>query len=246
MIPLPQRPLSAPQASFRRGMAAASFAASPAQQVTVSPSRAEIRRADPSLSFRVIAPGAWSFDLIVATVPALFDPANAHRRTPKNFRSSRQDFQGTAIEIETGFYLLPRAFLRDMVSVEPRPTRLYYVAVAYDDAEAWQGRYSVPPEAMATSAPHVTVAADLVAANLSKVLGVAVERLGAVNAAGRVMMAQPNPRALPDIIGGLPVIRRTAPAPTPSWSRGNGGGSADGSGAPLWYQSARGGAGHGA
>ena len=227
MIPLPQRSFTAQQPPLRHGMAAG-FAAAPTRQVTVSPSRAEVRRADPSLSFQVVAPGARSFDVIVATDPALFDPANAHRRTPKNFRSSRQDFQGTPIEIETGFYLLPRAFLRDMVSVEPRPTRLYYVAVAYDDAEARQGRYSVPPEVMATSAPHVAVAADLVAANLSKVLGVAVERLGAVNAAGRVMAAEPHPRALPDVIGGLPVFRRAAPAPAPSWNGRNGGTAAPG------------------
>ena len=77
-----------------------------AAQVTVSPSRSEVRRADPSLSFRVVAPGARGFDVIVTTEPALFDPANAHRRTPKNFRSSRQDFRGEVIEIEIGFYLL--------------------------------------------------------------------------------------------------------------------------------------------
>ncbi len=80
----------------------------PASGVTISPSHPQLRRADPSLSFQVTAPGARGFDVIVATDPALFDPANAHRRTPKNFRSSRQDFQGEPIEIETGFYMLPR------------------------------------------------------------------------------------------------------------------------------------------
>jgi hypothetical protein len=234
----PSRPFAARSFVPHRSMElAGAGAASGAQRVvTVSPSRAEVRRADPSLSFQVVAPGARSFDVIVATDPALFDPANAHRRTPKNFRSSRQDFQGAPIEIETGFYLLPRAFLRDMVSVEPRPTRLYYVAVAYDGTEARQGRYSMPPEAMASAAPHVTIAADLVAANLSKVLGIAVERLGAVNAAGRVMAVEPRPSALPDVIGGLPVIRRSAPPPPPAWHPANGGNGAhasDGTGGGM-------------
>lgn len=209
--------------------------AGPAAAVTVSPSRAEIRRAEPSLSFQVAAPGARAFDVIVATDPALFDPANAHRRTPKNFRSSRQDFQGVPIEIETGFYLLPRAFLRDLVSVEPRPTRLYYVAAAYADPDGGEAQYSVPPHEMARSAPHVTIAADLVAANLSKVLGVAVERLGAVTAAGRVMVGAmaANPASLPAEIGGLPLTRRMArdaqPAPAGNGAHGGTGGQ-DGGG----------------
>lgn len=177
-------------------------------RVTVSPSRPQVRRSEPSVSFQVSAPGARSFDVVVATDPALFDPAEAHRRTPKNFRSSRQDFQGTPIEIETGFYLLPRAFLRDLISVEPRPSRLFYLAVAYPDAEGrGPGICSTPPEALA-SAPSIVIAQDLAAANLSKVLGMAVDRLGAVDGAGRVAPAQSHPAELPDAIGGLPIHHR--------------------------------------
>ncbi len=195
-----------------RAFAAATLPA--AAGVSVTPSRPEIRRADPSLSLRVTAQGARGFDVIVATDPTLFDPSSAHRRSPKNFRSSRQDFGGEPIEIETGFYLLPRAFLRDLVSVEPRPTRLYYVAVAYDDAAGRQARYSIPPAEMA-GAPWVGIAADLAAANLSRMLGVAVDRLGALNARGRVMAVSPDPGAtpLPEAIGGLPLTRRTRSDP---------------------------------
>lgn len=201
---------SSRQSSYPRHRIFAAAAAPGQNQVAISPSRAEIRRADPSLSFQVIAPGAVGFDVIVSTDPALFDPSSAHRRTPKNFRSSRQDFGGEPIEIETGFYLLPRAFLRDLVSVDPKPTKLYYIAVAYDDTAARQARYSLAPEAMATRAPSVGIAADLAAANLSRMLGVAVDRLGAVNARGRVMAVSTDPRAtpLPDAIGGLPLDRR--------------------------------------
>ena len=204
--------MPSPRPAFRPSPRA--FAAA-AAQVTVSPSRTEVRRADPSLSFRVVAPGARGFDVIVTTEPALFDPANAHRRTPKNFRSSRQDFGGEVIEIETGFYLLPRAFLRDLMSLDPKPTRLYYIAVAYDDPAARQGRYSVMPEAMASQAPFVGLAADLAAANLSRMLGVAVDRLGAVNARGRVMAVAASASAtpLPDAIGGLPLDRQARRVP---------------------------------
>lgn len=235
MIPLPLRPQArGPSAAFPPGPghrpARAFGAVGPAggapadrpgqareapREVVISPSRVEVRRADPSLSFQVVAPGAQSFDVIVATDPGLFDPANAHMRTPRNFRSSRQDFLGAPIEIETGFYLLPRAFLRELVSVMPRPTRLYYVAVVHDGPDGSRSRYSVPPEAMAEAAPHVAIAADLIAADLSRVLGAAVERIGTVSAGGRVAAARRDPASVPEVIGGLPVQRRMAPSPAP-------------------------------
>ncbi len=193
-----------------------------ATPVRISPSRQELRRADPSLSFQVAAADERFFDVIVATDSALFEPAQAHRRTPKNFRSSRQDFESEPIDIETGFYMLPRAFLRDLVSVEPRPSRLYYIAVAYPDATARSGVYSVPGGRLA-EAPYVTLAADLSAESLSKVLGMAVERLGTVNTAGRVMASRPLNESdqLPREIGGLPVIHRPA-APLAAGNGGSG------------------------
>ncbi|MGQ0564360.1 MAG: hypothetical protein ACT4OK_04735 [Gemmobacter sp.] len=175
--------------------------------VRVSPSRLELRRTEPTVSFQVTAPGATGFDVIVATDPALFAADAAHRRTPKNFRSSRQDFQGAPIEIEIGFYLLPRAFVRDLVSASPLPTHLYYVAAAYAGDPGQPMAWSVPPKEMARAAPHIAISADLVTANLSKVMGMAVDRLGAVNTAGRVMAVQPTGPS----IGGLPVSLR-APA----------------------------------
>lgn len=181
--------------------------------VTVAPSRRELRRADPALSFRVRAPGFTHFDVIVATDPTLFLAAEAHRRTARNFRSSRQDFEAVPIEIETGFYMLPRAFIRDAIGQEPRPGRLHYIAVAYSDPAAGDGVYSVPRDALA-EAPYVILGADLSAASLSHVLGMAVHQLGAVGRGGRVMSAQAtsDPAGLPRMIGGLPVTapRRSA------------------------------------
>ncbi len=177
--------------------------------VTISPSRMNVGRVDPSLSFQVQAMGARFFDVILATDTALLDPVNAHRRTSRNFRTSRQDFLGEPIEVEAGFYLMPRVFLRDLISADPRPTRLYYLAAAYDDQTGAGARYSVPLGRLA-DVPFVTLAADLVAANLSKVMGVAVERLGRVAQGGHVV-ATLGLADLPDQIGGLPVQRRVAP-----------------------------------
>lgn len=180
--------------------------------VTISPSRMTVGRVDPSLSFQVQAGGAQFFDVILATDPALLDAANAHRRNSRNFRSSRQDFLGEPIEVEAGFYLMPRVFLRDVISADPRPTRLYYLAAAYDDKAGGGARYSVPLNRL-SEVPFVTLAGDLVAANLSKVMGVAVERLGRVAGGGQVVAALglADLGGLPVQIGGLPVARRVAP-----------------------------------
>lgn len=185
----------------------------------ISPSVQTVRRASPSLSFHVTDPAARFFDVIVATDPALFNPGEAHRRTAMNFRSSRQDFAGAPIEIETGLYLLPRAFLRDALSATPRPERLYFLAVAYADETTEAGRLSVLT-GQVEDAPYVMLATDIAVASLSKMLGMAVDRLGRVDATGRVLMALPSAGAaqLPTQIGGLPLSpNRPEPtiAPTP-------------------------------
>ncbi|MFV0385050.1 hypothetical protein [Paracoccus sp. (in: a-proteobacteria)] len=211
-----------------RSLSPAAPAISPAAMpVTIAPSRRELRRADPSLSFQVSAPGMAFFDVIVATDPLLFSPDQAHRRTPRNFRSSRQDFEGMPIETETGLYMLPSAFLRDAISQDPRPVRLHYLAVAYADQAARDGILSQRPDSFA-DAPFVLLGADLSARSLAHVLGMAVHRLGTVNARGRVMTAMPElaAGALPRMIGGLPVDlprhgggamqRPAVPAPVPA------------------------------
>ncbi len=177
--------------------------------VTISPSRMTVGRVDPSLSFQVQAAGAQFFDVILATDPSLIQAANAHRRTSRNFRSSRQDFLGEPVEVEAGFYLMPRVFLRDVIGSDPRPTRLYYLAAAYDDKAGANPRYSTALDRLA-DVPFVTLASDLVAANLSKVMGVAVERLGRVAAGGQVV-ATLGLHDLGGQIAGLPVQRRVAP-----------------------------------
>lgn len=177
--------------------------------VRVAPSNQTLRRADPSLSFQVSAPGAVAFDVVLATDPSLFLAGSAHRRTGRNFRCSRQDYGNQPIEAETGFYLVPRAFIRDLVLAQPRPDRLYYLAVAYGEENAVDGDYSVDPARVVEEAPWVTLAGDLVAESLGKVLGMAVETLGTLGRAGRVMrLASAMEAELPRMIGGLPVGAR--------------------------------------
>lgn len=181
--------------------------------VRITASRPVLDRREPSLSFQVSAPAMQYFDVVVATDPQLFLPEEAHRRTAKNFRISRQDFEGQPIEMETGFYMLPRAFLRDVISVTPRPTRLFYIAIAYANDAAENGMFSTPLEQIA-AAPHVTLSMDMTADSLSRVLGQAVERIGVVNGAGRVVHPRRDSAQveMPRMIGGLP-LTPLQPAP---------------------------------
>ncbi|MEQ9260805.1 MAG: hypothetical protein RIG84_17090, partial [Roseovarius sp.] len=177
--------------------------------VRIAASRPEIDRREPALSFQVTATEARFFDVVVATDPMLFRAEEAHRRTAKNFRISRQDFEDRPIEIETGFYMLPRAFLRDVVSVEPKPSRLYYIAIGYSDSEGGAPVFSTPLDAL-ESAPHVILSPSLTAESLARVLGMAVEQIGAVNGQGRVVppRREPSQVAAPRMIGGLPLPSR--------------------------------------
>ena len=170
------------------------------------PSKETVRRVDPALSFDLRGADVAGFDVILASDPALFDPDQAHRRTPANFRSSKQDFGGERIDSATGFYMVPRAFLRDSLRQQPRPDRLYYVGVLYY-SDAREPQMTIPHGAW-LSAPFVGLAADIQVESLSKVLGVAVERLGVLDGYGRVSrpMSQQEIAPAPRSIGGLPLM----------------------------------------
>lgn len=204
-----------PNPRIHSGMAPA------AQIVTITPSRRSLQRTEPSLSFTVSAPGFAFFDVILATDPKLFHPEEAHRRTPRNFRSSRQDFEGLPIDLETGLYMVPRAFIHAAIQQEPRPDKLHYIAVAYADETATDGEYSMH-RAQFGEAPYVILGADLTAVGLSRILGMSVHRLGSVSSAGRVMQVQNEASRvpMPRMIGGLPVAsarpNQRAPLNSPS------------------------------
>ncbi|GAA3876767.1 hypothetical protein [Celeribacter arenosi] len=180
--------------------------------IRVNASRAMVDQREPSLSFQISAPASQYFDVVIATDPALFAPTAAHRRTAKNFRISRQDFEGEAIEIETGFYMLPRAFLRDVISLDPRPTRLFYLAIGYADDTGRDPVYSTALDHLDT-APSVILSESLSAASLSHVLGVRVEQLGLLGRSGRVVRPMQDAQSveMPRMIGGLPISRRSSP-----------------------------------
>jgi len=179
-----------------------------AGRITISSTRPEVSRREPSLVLHVTANDLAAFDVIVATEVSLFRPENAHMRTPKNFRSSRQDFDGAPIDVATGFYIVPTAFLRELAALPAMPEKVYYLAVGYRDrAGDGPGVYSTDPANIGPAMPQVTLAQSLRAANLSAVLGAAVERLGHVAQRHGGVMAS---RALADgdlprEIGGLPV-----------------------------------------
>src|SRR4051794_9000812 len=72
---------------------------------------------------------AW-FEVILATDRSLFDPANVSRRKPDNFYSSRQDSRLIPVQLGSAVYLAPSAVLRGFTSANPRPSEIYYTAVA--------------------------------------------------------------------------------------------------------------------
>ncbi len=188
-------------------------AGSGSSPIRISPSRQEVNRKEPSLVFHVVTHGLVSFDVIVATDRALFLPENAHQRTPKNFRSSRQDFDGHPIDAGTGFYILPTAFLRELAALPAMPDSLYFLAVGYHDAEGQsEGIFSTEPNRIPVETPHVVLSQSLRSANLSAVLGMAVDRLGVLanrgGGAGVLTARGLSQDDLPRAIGGLPVYDR--------------------------------------
>lgn len=99
---------------------------------------------------------AW-FEILLTTDRSLFDPANASRRKPDNFYSSRQDSRLIPVQLGSAVYLAPSAVLRGFTSANPRPSEIYYTAVAYADADGHGAVFAQPMETLATSAPSVTV-----------------------------------------------------------------------------------------
>jgi hypothetical protein len=99
---------------------------------------------------------AW-FEVLLTTDRVLFDPANASRRKPDNFYSSRQDSRLIPIQLGTAVYLAPAAVLRGFTNATPRPAEIYYTVVAYSDAQGSNPVFAQPPESLVSSAPSVAI-----------------------------------------------------------------------------------------
>jgi hypothetical protein len=109
------------------------------------------------LGFNVFCDHAAWFEVLLATDRSLFDPANASRRKPENFYSSRQDSRLIAIQLGRAVYLAPAAVLRGFINVAGRPSEIYYTVVAYSDEQGSNPVFAQPPSALTVSAPSVAI-----------------------------------------------------------------------------------------
>ncbi|HEY7036580.1 MAG TPA: hypothetical protein VH482_34950 [Thermomicrobiales bacterium] len=143
----------------------------------ITPNMRTIDNRFPCLGFTVLTGGLPYFEVLATTDRSLFDPANAGRRSPGTFYTSRQEGGLTPATGPATTYLLPAATLRGFADAVPRPTAIYYTLIAYAGADATGPVFAQPPETLATDAPAVAVSADFRAQTLSHVMGISVERL---------------------------------------------------------------------
>jgi hypothetical protein len=153
----------------------------------------------PSLTFAVRTNGVPLYEVLLATDRALFDAANASRRTPSNFYSSRQDGGLRASSGPDEIYLVPSAVLRGFAAAVPKPSAIYYTAVTYATPDGGTPTFAQSPESLALTAPSVTVAPDFTGDTLSRSLS---------------LRGAPRHLALAADIAPAAAVTPTAPPPT--------------------------------
>src|SRR6478672_1950035 len=105
--------------------------AAPSPPVGVRPrataNRNLLVRRFPSLGFTVSTGGLPYWEVLLFSDRALIDPANASKRTPSNFYSSRQDGGlRSASGVGGEVYLVPSTVLRGFAAAVPKPSAIYY------------------------------------------------------------------------------------------------------------------------
>src|SRR5690348_11149276 len=126
----------------------------------IAANRRILVRRFPSLGFTISSGGLPFWEVFLFTDRSLIDPANASKRTPSNFYSSRQD---GGLRRATGgddLFLVPSAVLRGFAAAVPKPTAIYYTVAAYVSADGSSPVLPATPQQLALAAPFVTVAAD--------------------------------------------------------------------------------------
>ena len=185
LAPEQQQPAAPPPAPT----AAPTLAAQPVQPVQppvlvgtpprVMANRRILVRRFPSLGFTISSGGLPYWEVLLFTDRALIDPANASRRTPASFYSSRQGGLRRAAGGDD-LFLVPSAVLRGFAAAVPKPTAIYYTVAAYATADGASPVFPATPQQIAQSAPFVTVAADFTPDTIDRALGVRSTRLRVV------------------------------------------------------------------
>lgn len=175
-----------------------------ASEIRVIPSRRTLDNRFPTLCFFVETGSLPLFEVLLATNRLLFDPKNAGERVPGQFYASREDVGLLETENGHGVYHVPPVVLKTFAQQSPKPTRLYFVAIAYPTPDGKGAKFSHPPETLATSAPSIGISTDFSPATLSHVLGAAVEKLKTVGPRGKINSSPRKP--VPQGPGGLPLM----------------------------------------
>lgn len=153
----------------------------------ITPIHDPVDKRHSDLSFSIDTGGRPSYRVLVARDRTLFAPEQAGARNASNFYDSQRE----GLQHDDGppcFYLVPRSVLHAML---PAP-RLFYTVIAYDDRNGTTAVYATAPEKLASEAPSVVLASDLVG-SLSLMFGTSVTRLTRVGASLAFGFAEDEP-----------------------------------------------------
>jgi hypothetical protein len=145
--------------------------------ISISPTRKRIEARNPHPGFFIQTGGLPYFEVLLATDPVLFDPANASQRTSTNFYASRQDSGLLRATDTSEVYLVPPAILRSFLSSTPPPRQIYFSLVCYPAADGRNPVFAHPIDSLASRAPAIEIAGDLTSSTFATVLGVPVDKL---------------------------------------------------------------------
>jgi hypothetical protein len=145
----------------------------------ILPNRRRLDSRFPVMAFTISTHGRPWFEVLLCTDRALFDPANAAKRTPANFYAGRQDGGLARAGSEDTAYIVPSAVLKRFADARPRPSEIYFTVAAYDAPEG-APILAQPPSVLAVSAPSVLLGGDFQAHTMAMVLGVPADKLRTV------------------------------------------------------------------
>jgi hypothetical protein len=143
---------------------------------SIVPNRRRLDNRFPVLAFTIQTFGRPLFEILLATDRALFDPANAARRTPANFYAGRQDGGRSRATADDTAFVVPAAALRRFADARPRAGEIYFTVAAYATADG-PPAFAQPVATLSTTAPSVLLGRDFAAHTLAQVLGVPSHKL---------------------------------------------------------------------
>lgn len=151
----------------------------------IQPNRRSLGNKFRVLGFTVDLAGGTCFEVLLTTDRQLFAPANATRRTAENFYSSRAH-SGLIPAEDSSVYLVPMSVLHAFAGASPRPSRIYYTLIAYQDTEGNGPSFARAPESLVTEAPWVQLAGDFTQRVAAGVQGIALSKLYRTATASRL------------------------------------------------------------